>query len=105
MIAKTLRKITLCFALAGVATVAALPALSFAQEAPAAGETATAGEAATPEKKKVKHETLLDKYELGGWVMHFLLLASFLTVWFGIDGVLKTTRKRAIPPTIIAQIR
>ncbi len=107
MIAKTLRKITLCFALAGVATVAALPVLSFAQEAPAAGETAAGadGDAAKKSGPKTEETTLLDKYKMGGWVMHFLLLASFLTVWFGIDGFLKTTKKRAIPPAQVAQIR
>ncbi|MDR2981197.1 MAG: MotA/TolQ/ExbB proton channel family protein [Puniceicoccales bacterium] len=100
MIVKTLRKLVTAIAITGVATFALLPAISsYAQEAetPAATPAAATGE--------VHEKTLIDKYKQGGVVMHFLLLASFLTVWLGIDGALRTTRKRALPTAHVAQLR
>lgn len=103
MIASTLRKFTAAFAFSGVALLAVLPVASMAQDA--ATEAPAAGETAKNDGKEAVQTSLLEKYKMGGWVMHVLLLASFLTVWFGIDGVMRTTRKRAIPPAQVAQLR
>lgn len=97
---RTLRTLTSTLAIAGVATCAGILPTMHAQEA---ATPAPAAEKAPVEGKKKM--TLLDRYNEGGWVMHFLLLSSVLMIWFGIDGVLKTTRKRAIPPAQVAHLR
>ncbi|MDR2429321.1 MAG: MotA/TolQ/ExbB proton channel family protein [Puniceicoccales bacterium] len=97
---RTLRILTSTLSIAGVATCAGILPVVHAQQA---ATPAPAAEKAPAEEKK--EMTLLDRYNEGGWVMHFLLLSSVLTIWFGIDGVLKTTRKRAIPPPQVAQLR
>jgi biopolymer transport protein ExbB len=45
----------------------------------------------------VKTKTLLDNYNEGGWVMHFLLVFSIAMVWLIIDITLRTNRKTITP--------
>jgi biopolymer transport protein ExbB len=109
MLSQLLKKISLAALLAGTAAFAAFPAQAQAQEAapPAAAAAtaapATAGTAAAP---KAKSETLWDKLMHVNKAVLFLLFAgSVLMVWFGIDGVIKTTKARSMPPAQLAQFR
>jgi biopolymer transport protein ExbB len=82
-----------------LATCAALliggAAALFAQDQkPAAAPAKPAAEAAPAVHKK----SLGDKYKEGGVVMHFLVLCSIATLYLAIDGTLRTTVARAIPP-------
>jgi biopolymer transport protein ExbB len=66
-----------------------------AQDAkPAAAPAAPAKEAALV----VHKQTLIDKFKQGGFVMYPILLCSIGTLYLLIDGILRTTRTRIIPP-------
>jgi biopolymer transport protein ExbB len=67
--------------------------LSHAQDAkpPAPGASA---EAAAPVQKK----DLLDMFNEGGKIMYLIVLCSMATVYLAIDGMLRTSRNRVIPP-------
>jgi len=74
---------------------------AFAQAAAAPA----AGGAAAPKAPTVEEKSLWDELKQGGVVMIFLAIGSVFVVWFGIDGVIKTTRAKAIPPVQLAQFR
>ncbi|MDR2513337.1 MAG: MotA/TolQ/ExbB proton channel family protein [Puniceicoccales bacterium] len=103
MFTQTLRKLIAAIVLATASAFIALPAAALAQEAAApVPAAASAGE----EKPKVEDETIWAKLRhVHPAVLFLLVVGSILTVWFGIDGVLKTTRARAIPAIQIAQFR
>ncbi|MDR2863105.1 MAG: MotA/TolQ/ExbB proton channel family protein [Puniceicoccales bacterium] len=103
MVSQILRKIAIAAAIVGVAVFAALPLTVSAQTAPAG---AASGAPAAPEAPKVVEERLIEKIKHVHPVVLFCLIAgSVLMVWFGVDGVLKTTRSRALPQAHIAQLR
>lgn len=78
-------------------------ALSHAQDAkPAApGAPAAPAEAAPAAHKK----SLIDKFHEGGSIMYLIVLCSIATVYLAIDGVLRTSRNRVIPPDQVDQVK
>lgn len=77
--------------------------LSHAQNAkPAApGAPAASAEAAPPVHKK----SLIDKFNEGGKIMYLIVLCSMATVYLAIDGVLRTSRNRVIPPNELDMVK
>jgi biopolymer transport protein ExbB len=65
--------------------------LSYAQNAK---PTAPAAEAAPAVHKK----SLWEKFQEGGNIMYLIVLCSMATAYLAIDGVLRTSRNRVIPP-------
>lgn len=64
----------------------------------------TAAEAT--ETAVVSQKTLWDKIMLAGpFFMGLLFLASVLMVWLVIDGVMRTTRAKLVPPTVDQAVR
>jgi len=57
------------------------------------------------EVQGAKKQTLIDVYNEGGWVMHFLLACSVAMVWLIIDISMRTTRKRMTPPADVGTAR
>jgi len=100
MIAKTLRQLAAVAALGFVALAAVAPAVTRAQEAPATPAPAAAGAAHAK-----KDKSLLDTYNDGGVVMHFLLVTSVILVWLTVDGFIKTTSKRVYPAPSVQALR
>ncbi|MDR2845192.1 MAG: MotA/TolQ/ExbB proton channel family protein [Puniceicoccales bacterium] len=102
MISRTLRRITTTIAITAAVAAAAfavLPVAAQAQEAAPAAAVAEKGKA--PEG-----ETLWGKISHVNPVVTFCLFAgSVLMIWFGVDGVIKTTRARAIPKAQVEQLR
>jgi biopolymer transport protein ExbB len=72
------------------------PAAAFAQEAEA---TPAAPAAAT------SHKTLFEMIKEGGWVMFPIGACSILTLYLIGDGVMRTSRKKAIPPEQLETLR
>jgi biopolymer transport protein ExbB len=77
--------------------------LSHAQNAKpgAPAGAAAAADAAPPVQKK----DLLDKFNEGGKVMYLIVLCSIATVYLAIDGVLRTSRNRVIPPDQLERVK
>ncbi|MDR0535641.1 MAG: MotA/TolQ/ExbB proton channel family protein [Puniceicoccales bacterium] len=99
MLPKLVKTAVFAAILTGTAICAALPATSLAQEA-AAPAASSSGEV------KVEEETLLAKIQhVHPVVLACLFAGSVLMIWFGVDGVIKTTKSRAIPPAQLAQFR
>ncbi len=92
-----IRSLVTAIAIVGALAFAALPAVSYAQEAEAAPAAAAAHGGGDM--------SLIDKFQQGGWVMYVNLLGSFIMVWIGIDATFRTTRKRAMPAAQVAQLR
>lgn len=99
MIATTLRKLVAAVALGLAAFAIVTPAVSHAQEAPAAAA------ATAPAAHKGKDKNLFDLYHDGGPVMHFLAVCSVVLVWLTIDGFIKTTAKKVYPADQVTQLR
>ena len=70
----------------------ALTGLAFAQEAP----QAAASESAAPSEPE-EGRTLADWYEMGGWIMHGLVLCSILTIAMVFERVWSLRRGAVIP--------
>jgi biopolymer transport protein ExbB len=102
MLLQILKKITLVSAIAGAAFCSALPLTVEAQTAPAPAAAA----APAAEAPKEVSETLWSKIQhVHPVVLVCLLAGSVLMIWFGVDGVIKTTKSRAIPIAQLAQFR
>jgi biopolymer transport protein ExbB len=82
-----------------LATFAALfvggAAALFAQGQQPAGAPAKPAKEAAP---VVHKQTLVDKFKQGGFVMYPILMCSIGMLYLLVDGVLRTTRSRVIPP-------
>lgn len=74
--------------------------LAHAQDAKPAAPTASA-EATAPVHKK----SLIDKFNEGGKIMYLIVLCSMATVYLAIDGVLRTSRNRVIPPDELDMVK
>jgi biopolymer transport protein ExbB len=61
--------------------------------------------APAPAAGATKDKTVIDMYQQGGVVMHFLLLASVLLVSFTVEGFIKLSPKKLAPPALIARLR
>ncbi|MDR1497819.1 MAG: MotA/TolQ/ExbB proton channel family protein [Puniceicoccales bacterium] len=109
-IARLFRQLAVAATLASAAVALTLPFATIAQAqgspaAPAATSTAagTGGGATTV---KVKEKTLWDELkQVNPIVLVALLAGSVLMIWFGVDGVIRTTHARAIPKIQVAQFR
>src|SRR5262245_9430303 len=89
-----------------LATCAALfiggAAALFAQDSkPAAAPAKPAAEAAPV----IHQQSIVDKFKLGGFVMYPILLCSIATLYLLVDGILKTTRARVIPPDQLQRVQ
>jgi biopolymer transport protein ExbB len=73
---------------------------SYAQQ----GKPAAPGGAAetTP---AVHKKSLLEKFNEGGKIMYLIVLCSIATVYLAIDGVLRTSRNRVIPPDQLERVK
>ena len=68
--------------------------------APALAQTPPAGAAPV-----VHTKTLLDMIREGGWVMVPIFILSVLTLYLIVDGILRTTTKRTIPPEHVETLK
>ena len=106
MFTQTLKKITIAITLVTATAFIAMPVATLAQEAAAPAASAPASAPAGEGKPTVEEETIWSKLKhVHPVVLFFLVVGSILTVWFGIDGVLKTTRVRAIPAVQLLQFQ
>src|SRR5688500_16377823 len=78
-------------------------AFAYAQDAKPAGSArpAAASETASPVHKK----DLIDLFNEGGKIMYLILLCSIATVYLAIDGILRTSRNRVIPPDQLERVK
>jgi biopolymer transport protein ExbB len=53
----------------------------------------------------VQHKSLMDKFREGGPVMYLILACSVATLYLAIDGVVRTTRARVVPPNEVNAVR
>jgi len=53
----------------------------------------------------VQHKSLMDKFREGGPVMYLIVLCSMATVYLAIDGVVRTTMARVVPPQEVDAVR
>lgn len=68
----------------------------------AAQESKAAPAAAEP---AVHSKSLMDKFSEGGGIMYLILGCSIATVYLAVDGVLRTTRTRVIPPADLDAVK
>ncbi len=60
---------------------------------------------ASPAPAVAEHKTLFETLEEGGWVMIPIGLCSILTLYLIVDGVSRTSRKKAMPPEHLETLR
>jgi hypothetical protein len=77
-----------------------LSAWSYAQDAKPAASAAPVEAAPAVHKKD-----LMDKFSEGGKIMYLIVLCSIATVYLAVDGVLRTSRNRVIPPQQLATVK
>ena len=77
-----------------------LSAWSYAQDAKSAAPAASVEAPPAVHKKD-----LMDKFSEGGKIMYLIVLCSIATVYLAVDGVLRTSRNRVIPPQQLATVK
>jgi biopolymer transport protein ExbB len=53
----------------------------------------------------VQHKSLMDKFKEGGPVMYLIVVCSIATLYLAIDGIVRTSRARVVPPTEVNAVR
>src|SRR5262245_34805159 len=76
--------------------------LSNAQDAKPAASGAPAGAEAAPAAHK---KSLMEKFNEGGKIMYLIVLCSIATVYLAIDGILRTSHNRVIPPDQLDRVK
>lgn len=70
-----------------------------------AQNTKAAAPAASAEAASSGHKSLIDKFNEGGKIMYLIVLCSIATVYLAIDGVLRTSHDRVIPPSQLDTVK
>jgi biopolymer transport protein ExbB len=111
-ITRLLRKLAAAAALAGAVAALALPLATVPAQAqdsasaPAAAASTTAGTGGETSKTDVKEKSLWSELkQVNPIVLTVLCIGSILMIWFGVDGIIRTTRARALPAVQVAQFR
>ncbi|HET6410107.1 MAG TPA: MotA/TolQ/ExbB proton channel family protein [Chthoniobacteraceae bacterium] len=81
-------------------TLAFSGAHSLAQSAKTTAPASNAEATAAVHKKD-----LMDKFNEGGKIMYLIVLCSIATVYLAVDGVLRTSRNRVIPPDELNMVK
>jgi biopolymer transport protein ExbB len=82
-----------------------LAVLAFAAWSPLNALAQEATPAASPAPAAEHHKTLFEMIKEGGWVMFPIGLCSILTLYLIGDGVVRTSRNKALPPEHVEALR